>query len=137
MDNIKLYSKPRRGSVKRVQNITRDWQLQNLPLKDLKQDLSIDSAVHSFMMENGEFLAQFRNFQDSTDDYQTIMLATTLTLTEVQDLEDELDCDEWEDLLAKCKDTLGGDADHFFRESSSDSVSMMEMEENTEKESTT
>ena len=137
MKDITFYDKPRRGSVKRVQNIRRDWQMQNLPLKDLKQTQSIDAAVHDFMMEHGEYLAMFRTFQDNTADYQTIMLATTLTLKDLQSLEDELDCEEWDELLQKSKEAIGGDAEHFFRTSSSDSASRKETKEDTRNESTT
>ncbi|WP_135612747.1 hypothetical protein [Methanococcoides sp. AM1] len=124
---IQFFEKPRHGSVKRAQNVVRDWQLQNLPMKDMDPQKGVDDAIGDFLKENGEYLARFINFQESAQDYQTVMLATTLTLRDIQSLEDEISHEEWEELLGKCKDTIGGDAVDFFRESPTDSSSIMEV----------
>lgn len=124
---INFFEKPRHGSVKRAQNVTRDWQLQNLPMKDMDPQKGVDDAIGDFLKENGEYLARFINFQESAQDYQTIMLATTLTLRDIQNLEDEISQEDWGDLLDKCKDAIGGDAVSFFGRSTTDSSLMMEV----------
>lgn len=120
MKAITFYDQPRHGSVKRAQNLVRDWQLQNLPMKDMDPQKDVSGAVGDFLKENGEYLARFLNFQESASDYQTIMLATTLTLRDIQILEDEVSQTDWENLLEECKARIGGDANNFFDESPSD-----------------
>lgn len=122
---IQFFENPRHGSVKRAQNLTRDWQLQNLPMKDMDPQKGVDDAIGDFLKENGEYLARFIDFQESAQDYQTIMLATTLTLRDIQVLEDEISQEDWENLLEECKARIGGDANDFFGKSPTASSSTM------------
>ena len=111
---IEIYEEPRHKSVKRAQNITRDWQLANIPLRDLDQTMTVEEAVREHIMSNGELMSQNLAFQESALTYQTIMLGTTLSLKEILRLEDELTYGEFEELYTKCCDAIGGDAVDFF-----------------------
>ena len=112
--DITIYEEPRHKSVKRAQNIIRDWQLQNIPLRDLDQTMSVEEAVQKHIMGNGELMSKFLAFQESALIYQTVMLGTTLSLKEIQRLEDNLSFGDFEELYQKCCDALGGDAVDFF-----------------------
>jgi hypothetical protein len=48
---------------------------------------------------------------------------TTLTLSEVQALENELSGKEWGELLQRCKEAIGGEVEDFFDGSPSDTGS--------------
>jgi hypothetical protein len=120
---IQIFEDPRQGSVRRVQGISREWQIRHLPLDSLDMKMDIDKALWNILTSNGEYLADFINFRESIADYQTIMLATTLTLSEVQALENELSGKEWGELLQRCKEAIGGEVEDFFDGSPSDTGS--------------
>ena len=121
--DITIYEEPRHKSVKRAQNIIRDWQLQNIPLRDLDQQMTIEEAVQKHIMNNGELMSKFLAFQESALTYQTIMLGTALSLKEILRLEDNLSFSDFEELCQKCCDAIGGDAVDFFETLRSDSSS--------------
>ncbi|WP_406660879.1 hypothetical protein V7O66_13730 [Methanolobus sp. ZRKC3] len=119
---IKIYAEPRHGSVKRVQKLKNQWYVKNLPLTQLDQSMSIADAIQKSMSDNLELLIEFQDFLETADDYQNIMLATTLTYDDILQLEDKFTTKEFQELIEVCKKATGGVGD-FFGESSSDTNS--------------
>lgn len=138
IDEIRIFEKPRKGSVRRAENIMKDWHLQNIPLKEMDAQKSLQEAIQDYIMENPEYLGKVESFNDLAGEYQTIMLATTLSLKDLQKLEDEISADDWDTLVERCKDAIGGDAEDFFDMSTSGTSLKMEMTDTaTGSESTT
>ncbi len=137
MRDIQIYEKPRHRSVIRTQNIVRDWQLRNIPLCELDQAKPVDTAVEEYLKGNGDILADFLDFQGTVETYQTIMLATTLTLREIQQLDDEVESDEFDAFVERCRDAIGGGASDFFDTSRTDSASVMTMTDTAEPSTST
>lgn len=121
---IPLREKPSHGSIKRVQNIEKDFMLLKIGLngfnkfvgeknKEKKED---DPRLMKFLSnENSEVLFEFVSLQDSIGEYQTIMLPTSWNLKKILEFEEEATEEEYQTLLKRCIETLGGTAVDFFR----------------------
>lgn len=120
---IEIYSEPRRGSVRRVQNLKTSWYLKHLPLDKLNQTVSIDRAFNECVKNDPSLMAEFLEFQKDIGVVQEIMLATTLTYDDVLDLENKLSVNEFDDFVAQCKNAVGGGVQDFSEESGSDTSS--------------
>jgi hypothetical protein len=110
---ITIYPEPRHGSVKRVQKLKNQWYMKHLPLTQLDQSMSIPDAIQKSMSENPELLFQFQDFLDNADEYQEIMLATTLSYDDILQLEDKVTSKEFQELVEICKNATGGVVDFF------------------------
>jgi len=119
---IEIYSDPRRGSVRRVQNLTTSWYLKHLPLDKINQTTTIDQAFNECVKNDPALLAEFLEFQRDIDIVQEIMLATTLTYDDVLKLEDQLSVKDFDELVEKCKAAVG-DVHDFSEGSGSDTSS--------------
>jgi hypothetical protein len=124
--DITIYDEPRKGSVKRVQNLKNQWYIRNLPLEKLDQKMTVSDAITECLSKDPELLFKFTEFQQDVEDYQIIMLATTMTYDEVKALEDEITVKEFDELVNACKTAIGGGVDDFFDESVSGTFSMTE-----------
>jgi len=123
LQGIEIYSEPRRGSVRRVQNLKTSWYLKHLPLDKLNQTVSIDRAFNECIKGDPALMAEFLEFQKDIGVVQEIMLATTLTYDDVLKLENQLSVKEFNELVEKCKDAVGGGVQDFSEESGSDTSS--------------
>ncbi|WP_129582608.1 hypothetical protein [Methanolobus psychrotolerans] len=123
---IKIYDEPRKGSVKRVQNLKNQWYIRNLPLEKLDPKMTVSGAIQECLSKDPELLFKFTEFQQDVEDFQLIMLATVLTYDETKALEDQMTVKEFEELVKTCKTAIGGGVDTFFGESASDMSSTTE-----------
>lgn len=138
IDDIRIFEKPRKGSVRRAENIMKNWHMQHIPLKELDPQKGLEEAIKDYIMENPEYMGDVQAFNEVAGEYQTIMLATTLSLKDLQKLEDEISADDWDTLVERCKDAIGGDAEDFFNISTSGTSLKMDMTDTaTGSESTT
>jgi len=118
---IAYFEKPRHGSVRRAANIAKDWMLMNLDYSFIDATVQLQDALMMQLKRDSEKLMEWSQFNESVSEYQTVMLATTLTLRDILKLEDELEYQEFEDIVLKSKEAIGGDAQHFFDISGIDS----------------
>jgi hypothetical protein len=123
LQGIEIYSEPRRGSVRRVQNLKTSWYLKHLPLDKLNQTVSIDRAFNECVKNDPALLAEFLEYQRDIGVVQEIMLATTLTYDDVLELENKLSVKEFDEFVAQCKNAVGGGVQDFFGGSGSDTNS--------------
>jgi hypothetical protein len=132
---IEIYSEPRRGSVRRVQNLKTSWYLKHLPLDKLNQTVSIDRAFNECVKNDPALLAEFLEYQRDIGVVQEIMLATTLTYDDVLELENKLSVKEFDEFVAQCKNAVGGGVQDFFGNSGSDINSKNQNEKPENRES--
>lgn len=118
LQGIEIYSEPRRGSVRRVQNLKTSWYLKHLPLDQLDQQMSFEKAFNECIKKDPDLLCEFLEFQQDIEEIQEIMLATTLTYDDVKRLEDKLSVKEFDEFVERCKQATGGIV-NFFDESGS------------------
>jgi hypothetical protein len=135
LHGIEIYSEPRRGSVRRVQNLKTSWYLKHLPLGKPYQQMTIDQAFKESIKKDPALMAEFMTFQADVETVQNIMLATTLTYDDVLELEDMLTVKEFDEFVEACKNVAGGVQD-FSNESGSD-INSKNPENTTENNSST
>ncbi len=135
LQGIEIYSEPRRGSVRRVQNLKTSWYLKHLPLDKLNQTVSIDRAFNECVKNDPALLAEFLEYQRDIGVVQEIMLATTLTYDDVLELENKLSVKEFDEFVAQCKNAVGGGVQDFFGGSGSDTNSKNQNEKPENRES--
>lgn len=143
--DIPLREKPSHGSVKRVSRITEDWLLMKLgvpgfrkfiaekkKMKVAGQEDETDSILKLMFEDNQSLMSEFMGLQDSEGEYQTIMLATSWNLQKMLAFEEEETENEYQALLKRCIEVLGGTAADFF--GSSNTGSSFQESEETEEE---
>jgi len=136
LHGIEIYSEPRRGSVRRVQNLKTSWYLKHLPLGKPYQQMTIDQAFKESIKKDPALMAEFMTFQADVETVQNIMLATTLTYDGVLELEDQLSVKEFNEFVEACKNATGGGVQDFSKESGSD-INLKNPEKVTENNSST
>jgi hypothetical protein len=136
LHGIEIYSEPRRGSVRRVQNLKTSWYLKHLPLDKINQTSTINQAFNECVKNDPALLAEFLEFQKDIGVVQEIMLATTLTYDDVLELENKLSVKEFDEFVAQCKNAVGGGVQDFSNESGSD-INLKNPEKVTENNSST
>jgi hypothetical protein len=134
-NGITVYSDPRRGSVRRVQNLKTSWYLKHIPLEKLDQKMTLDQAFQECLKSDPALMGELMEFQQDVEEIQTIMLATTLTYDGVRQLEDELSVEEFDNFVQICRDAVGGGVQDFFGGSGSDINSKNQNEKPENRES--
>ncbi|MFZ2499531.1 hypothetical protein [Methanosarcina sp.] len=129
ISEIPLREKPSHGSVKRVQRITEDWTLMKIGLPGIRKYLDskkktkaenteeekTDTYLKSFLMdENPDLLFELISLQESEGEYQTIMLPTGWNLQKMMAFEEEASEEDYQVLLRRCIEIMGGTAADFF-----------------------
>jgi hypothetical protein len=117
---IKIWEEPRRGSVKRVQNLKNQWYLRNMPLEKLNQNVTFSEACNECIKKDPVLLSKFMEFQQEVEEISLVMLVTTLTHDEVKAIEDQLSVKEFDELIVTSRNALGGGVEDFFAGSISD-----------------
>lgn len=135
VNEIPLREKPSHGSVKRVSRITEDWLLIKLGIPGFRkflaekkkrnaikqageqadeQPVETDSILKLMFEDNQGLMSEFMGLQDGMGEYQTIMLATSWDIKKVLEFEEEATEKDYQALLKRCVETLGGTAADFF-----------------------
>lgn len=131
VSDIPLREKPSHGSIKRVQNIENEFLLMKMGINGFSKFVGAkkkgkssngtskdDSGLMNFISkENSDLIFEFISLQDSIGEYQTIMLPTSWNLKKILEFEEEATEEEYQTLLKRCIETLGGTAVDFFRSS--------------------
>lgn len=118
---ITLHEKPKHLSVRNARNILRDFTLRNISMKDVGPNEELGAVIQRSINGDGDLAIKMADLNESLNDYQTIILATGLTYTELSGLVEDMYEDEYTLLLEKSVEAMGGDAQHFFESSATGS----------------
>lgn len=114
-DDIRLSDAPTIRGVELALDYPRWWYLKNIPVMDCDQLTTVDEMMQDFMMKNPEMLVKVERFVENQEDYQTLLLTTNLTYVELDELILSLPHYEYQKLLDKSINILGGSASDFFQ----------------------
>ncbi|AKB37354.1 hypothetical protein MSSAC_2764 [Methanosarcina siciliae C2J] len=127
ISDIPLRKNPSHGSVKRVSRITEDWLLMKLGIQGFRKFSSLkkkgQDLKQAMFGENPDLMIEFLALQDSIGEFQTIMLVTSWNLQKMLGFEEDATEDEYQNLLKRCIEALGGTAADFFGSSNTGSSS--------------
>ena len=118
VNNILLREKLSHKAVREVPRAGISWFQKRLGYEKMKAAEPGQTMTHfmnSCLADDPELFAEYSSFLEVMPDYQTIMLATNWTLKEVIDYEAKASNREFEELLERCEDVLGGTARDFLR----------------------
>jgi hypothetical protein len=114
MMDITYTDKPVHGAVIRAKNIMNEYVALNVDLRSIDDTSDFNTVFYNQIVENGELRSKYVEFSLKIEDFRTIMLATNLKLSQIIQLDEILPFAEFETILSKSTEALGGDANHFF-----------------------
>jgi len=131
VNEIPLTNKPTHGSVQRIRQIDVDWMILRFGLRKIQSlynsgpGIDVEESVCKLIESSSEDSAlelEFVKLQNNLGEYQTIMLATGWPLKQMLDFSENAPDAEYQDLLKRCIETLGGNVADFFGGSGSGSA---------------
>jgi hypothetical protein len=100
---VELFERPTCGAVQRVEDLSDEWYLSNIPIGKLDKSKEYDVAMEEFLGEHPELLAKFTIFKKRMEGVRLVMLCTNLSYREVVRLQDKLAYEDYEKLKQECK----------------------------------
>lgn len=120
---IVLDERPRHRAVKNARNIMRDFTLRNISLKDAQPNEELGDIIQRSVERDGDMAIKMADLNESLNEYQTIILATGMSYVQLSNMVEDMYEDEYTLLLEKSIEVLGGDAQYFFENSGTCSIS--------------
>lgn len=100
---VKLFERPTCGAVQRVEDLSDEWYLSNIPIAKLSKTKDFDVAMEEYMGEHPELVAKLSMFKKRMESARLVMLCTNLTHREVLRLQDMMAYEDYQLLLQECK----------------------------------
>lgn len=114
-DDIPLIDAPTKRGVELAEDYARWWYLKNIPVMDYDSLMTVDEMMTDIMKKNPEMLVKVERFIEGQEDYKTLLLTTNLTYVELDEIILSLPHYEYQKLLDKSINILGGSASDFFQ----------------------
>lgn len=114
-DDIPLLDAPTKRGVELAEDYARWWYLKNIPVMDYDSLMTVDEMMQDIMKKNPEMLVKVERFVEGQEDYKTLLLTTNLTYIELDEIILSLPHYEYQKLLDKSINILGGSASDFFQ----------------------
>jgi hypothetical protein len=114
-DDIRLIDAPTKRGVELAEDYARWWYLKNIHEMEYDSLMTVDEMMRDIMKKNPERLVEVERFVEGQEDYKTLLLTTNLTYVELDEIILSLPHYEYEKLLDKSINILGGSASDFFQ----------------------
>lgn len=112
---ITFTERPKHKSVMAARNIMTQEIMKMVDIKNVDPSKSISDYLKEQIADDPDIAIKLSNLKSDLEVDQTILLATNLDYTSLQELKEEIYADEFIELFEKSKKALGGkSAEDFF-----------------------
>ena len=111
---IELHEHPKHRAVQQVQDIMTGWMIDKIEMSSIDPGMPMEDAIKAALLSNPGLATEIASLQRTLPFDQTIMLATTMSYKELQELTNEITEAEYRELYKASRDAIGGSAEDFF-----------------------